>query len=256
MAYIINKYINEQYSLKQLGKEFNCSYGTIRNLLHRKGYESRGNKQGYPRNEFYFNKIDTPSKAYWLGFLYADGRVHSNSNEISITLKDKEHLEKFRQALECFNHHIGKTKDDRFLKESVIYYISLKDKQLHDDLIKWGCVPQKSLKLDTLPLIENNLMSHFIRGYFDGDGSLHYVKANSSFRVSFSGTEKFLSNIKKVLGKEHLKLTLQEKRVPQLQIIGNKQVKEVLNYLYKNSCEANRLNRKYQIYKDNFLGEK
>lgn len=64
MAYIIDKYVNEQYTLKQLGKEFNCSYGTIRNLLHRQGYKSRGNKQGYPRNEFYFNKIDTPSKAY------------------------------------------------------------------------------------------------------------------------------------------------------------------------------------------------
>lgn len=187
--------------------------------------------------------------------MYADGCVHSNNNEISITLKDKEHLEKFQQALECFNHHIGVTKDNRFSKESIIYHISLKDKQLHDDLIKWGCIPQKSLKLDTLPLINDNLVSHFIRGYFDGDGSLHYVKATKSFRVSFTGTEKFLNNIKKVLNKDNLKLILQENKIPQLQIMGNKQVKDVLNYLYKDSCELNRLNRKYKIYKDNFLGE-
>ena len=42
VAYIVDKYINENYTLKKLGDEFGCSYGTIKNLLHRKGYKSGG----------------------------------------------------------------------------------------------------------------------------------------------------------------------------------------------------------------------
>ena len=72
VAYILDKYLNENYTLKQLGQEFGCSYGTIRAVLNKHTVQSRGNKEGYPRNEFYFNKIDTEEKAYWLGFLYAD----------------------------------------------------------------------------------------------------------------------------------------------------------------------------------------
>ena len=64
VAYIIDKYINENYTLKQLGQEFGCSYTTIRNLLNKHHIQSRGNKQGYPRNEYYFNKIHTEEKAY------------------------------------------------------------------------------------------------------------------------------------------------------------------------------------------------
>ena len=60
VAYIIDKYTKENYSLKQLGREFCCSYGTIRNLLNKHNIDSRGNKQGYPRDEFYFYTIDTP----------------------------------------------------------------------------------------------------------------------------------------------------------------------------------------------------
>ena len=53
VAYIIDKYLNENYTLKQLGKEFGCSYSTIRVLLNKHKISSRGNKQGYPRDEFY-----------------------------------------------------------------------------------------------------------------------------------------------------------------------------------------------------------
>src|SRR5574344_2472637 len=126
VAYIINKYLNENYTLKQLGKEFNCSYPTIRNLLNKHKIKSRGNKQGYPRNEFYFNKIDTEEKAYWLGFLYADGCVHSNNYEISINITDKEHVEKFKTAIKAFNHNITEIQDKRFQNAKTLYQFSIK----------------------------------------------------------------------------------------------------------------------------------
>ena len=250
VAYIIDKYLNENYTLKQLGKEFGCSYSTIRTLLNKHRISSRGNKQGYPRDEFYFNKIDTKEKAYWLGFLYADGCVHSNNNEISINITDKEHVEKFKKAIKAFNHKITITQDNRFKKAKKLYQFSIKDKQLHEDLIKWGCIPQKSLLLNKIPNIPRDYVSHFLRGYFDGDGSLHYLQGTNNYRISFIGTKDFLSDIQKEL---QTNVSLQGNiagRAFVLQLAGRKQVERILKYLYQDSSEDIRLNRKYQKYLD------
>ena len=250
VAYIINKYLNENYTLKQLGKEFNCSYPTIRNLLNKHKIKSRGNKQGYPRDEFYFNKIDTEEKAYWLGFLYADGCVHSNNYEISVNITDKEHIEKFKAAIQAFNHNITEIQDKRFQNAKTLYQFSIKDKQLHQDLIKWGCIPQKSLLINKIPNIPRDYVSHFLRGYFDGDGSLHYLRGTNNYRISFVGTKDFLNDIQKEL---QTNVSLQSNiagKAYVLQIAGRRQIERILNYLYNNSKENNRLNRKYQKYLD------
>ena len=250
VAYIINKYLNENYTLKQLGKEFNCSYPTIRNLLNKHKIKSRGNKQGYPRDEFYFNKIDTEEKAYWLGFLYADGCVHSNNYEISVNITDKEHIEKFKAAIKAFNHNITEIQDKRFQNAKTLYQFSIRDKQLHQDLIKWGCIPQKSLLINKIPNIPRDYVSHFLRGYFDGDGSLHYLRGTNNYRISFVGTKDFLNDIQKEL---QTNVSLQSNiagKTYVLQIAGRRQIERILNYLYNNSKENNRLNRKYQKYLD------
>ena len=250
VAYIINKYLNENYTLKQLGKEFNCSYPTIRNLLNKHKIKSRGNKQGYPRDEFYFNKIDTEEKAYWLGFLYADGCVHSNNYEISVNITDKEHIEKFKAAIKAFNHNITEIQDKRFQNAKTLYQFSIKDKQLHQDLIKWGCIPQKSLLINKIPNIPRDYVSHFLRGYFDGNGSLHYLRGTNNYRISFVGTKDFLNDIQKEL---QTNVSLQSNiagKAYVLQIAGRRQIERILNYLYNNSKENNRLNRKYQKYLD------
>lgn len=248
VAYIIDKYLNEKYTLKQLGREFNCSYGTIKNLLNKHNIQSRGNKQGYPRNEYYFNKIDTEEKAYWLGFLYADGCVHINNYEISINITDRDHVEKFKTAIGAINHKITETNDKRFSNAKTLYQFTIKDKQLHQDLIKWGCIPQKSLLLNKIPNIPRDYVSHFIRGYFDGDGSLHYLQGTNNYRISFVGTKNFLNDIQKEL---ITNVSLQSGgtgKAYTLQIAGRKQVERILNYLYNNSTESIRLNRKYQTY--------
>mgnify|MGYP001629097378 FL=1 len=248
VAYIIDKYINNNYSLKQLGKEFGCNYATIRNLLNKHHIKSRGSKQGYPRNEFYFNKIDAPEKAYWLGFLYADGCVHSNSYEVSVDITDREHIEKFQKAIGAINHKITIINDKRWKNAKTLYQFSIKDKQLHEDLIKWGCIPQKSLKIDKIPNIPRDFVSHFIRGYFDGDGSLHYLKGTNNYRISFIGTQSFLMDIQKELQTNVSLYFGSSGKAYTLQISGRKQVERILNYIYQDSTEQTRLDRKYQIY--------
>lgn len=41
------------------------------------------------------------------------------------------------------------------------------------DLSKHGCVPNKSLILKFPTTLPNELVNDFIRGYFDGDGSVY-----------------------------------------------------------------------------------
>lgn len=248
VAYIIEKYTKENYTLTQLGREFNCAYGTIKNLLNKHHINSRGSKQGYPRNEFYFNKIDTPEKAYWLGFLYADGCVHSKGYSISMNITDKEHVEKFRNAIEAFNHKIHKSIDKRFKSAKPLYQLSIRDKQLWSDLNAWGCIPQKSLLLSKIPNIPRDFVSHFIRGYFDGDGSLHYLKGTDNYRISFVGTKNFLMDVQKELMTNVSLCFGSSGQSYTLQISGWKRVERILNYLYKDSTENTRLNRKYSTY--------
>ena len=248
MKYIISEY-KKGRTLSALGREFGVSYSTIRNLLKRKGIKTQGNKHNFPRDEFYFSNIDSKEKAYWLGFLYADGCVHSNSNEISITLKDRDHLEKFRKAIKS-NNKIGESIDKRFSSMPKIYHFSIRDKQLKSDLIKWGCVPNKSLSLTKIPNIPRDFVSHFIRGYFDGDGSLHWLNGTKNFRISFVGTAPFLKDIQKELG---LSLSLGQYKGNQskyFQVAGRKQVPMILDYIYKDSDENIRLTRKYKNYLD------
>lgn len=249
VAYIIDKYVNENYTLKQLGREFNCNYGSIKSLLNKHKIKTRGNKQGYPRNEYYFSNIDSKDKAYWLGFLYADGCVHQNNYAISINITDLDHVKKFKKAIKAINHKIIETKDLRFKNSKALYQFSIKDKQLHQDLCKWGCIPNKTLLINKIPNIPRDYVSHFIRGYFDGDGSLHYLTSTNNYRISFtSGSLDFLNDIQKEL---QTKLSIQkqkESNTYQLQLSGRKQVKRILQYLYEDSEDNIRLTRKYQTY--------
>ena len=145
-----------------------------------------------------FDIIDTEEKAYWLGFLYADGNVHSTSNIISITLKgdDKLHLEKFRTFLKA-SAQVKESYTTINSKQYKICKFSVCDKHIKEALINLGCVPKKSLIL-TFPNIDifkdKFLVYDFIRGYVDGDGCLTFSKTGR-LNLSILGTKEFLTGI-------------------------------------------------------------
>ena len=249
VAYIIDKYLNENYTLKQLGKEFSCNYGTIRNLLNKHHIQSRGKKQGFPRDEFYFNEINSIDKAYWLGFLYADGCVHSNDNSISINITDLEHVQKFQTALKATNHKITITQDNRFKNAKPLYQFSIRDEQLHKDLIKWGCVPQKSLLIEKIPNIPRDFVSHFLRGYFDGDGCISISKEGYlRFRLCCYRDE-LLKDIDTFLKKKYnntSSLSKDSNRQMYELSISTFYAKDIFKDMY--SLNSLHLERKYQKY--------
>lgn len=146
-----------------------------------------------------FEKIDTEEKAYWLGFLYADGNVHYKPEkvryriELGLAIKDYSHLEKFSKFLN-FKGNIKlreKTKSCRIVFGS---------KKMCEDLIKLGCIPAKSLIL-TFPnssQVPSKFIKDFLRGYFDGDGSMHLSNGNKTPDIRILGTKEFLTEIEKI----------------------------------------------------------
>jgi hypothetical protein len=146
-------------------------------------------------NHNFFSDINTENKAYWLGFLMADGciidKVKSGSLQLSIRLskRDLTHLKKFHEDIDSLNK-IG------FGKHNDIYSSHSSD-ILCNDLIKLGCTPRKSLTLMFPQTIPDDLMNHFIRGYFDGDGSTSIHKGR--FFADFLGTKWFLEELNEKL---------------------------------------------------------
>jgi len=194
----IPKLISEGKTVREMASILNVSKSAIDRRCRALNISVPNHHNSLKFNNTVFDSIDTEEKAYWLGFLYADGNVHSKSNIVSISLKreDREHLVKFRNFLGA---QANITDSSIFInnKEYKISKFSVCNKHLKEILINLGCVPKKSLIL-TFPNLdifkEEGLVYDFIRGYVDGDGCLTFSK-NGRLNLSILGTKEFLEGI-------------------------------------------------------------
>lgn len=136
-------------------------------------------------NSLYFNNIDTPLKAYFLGFIYADGWVVYNEDcghyELGIQLQsqDKYVLERLNEQLGNLNIIYHNSSKDIYINEDKIIHSGCSDtlrvysKRIVCDLIRHGVVPNKTC-CSTIPVVNDELFFDFLRGYIDGDGC-YYV---------------------------------------------------------------------------------
>lgn len=135
-----------------------------------------------------FNQIDTEEKAYWLGFLYADGSIDKEKRTLSITQMSKgiDILEKFCKFLGLPIELIKSRK-----ARSDEYYIAISSVVLCEDLVSHGIIPNKTY-LGVLPEVSKKLMKDFVRGLWDGDGAM---KENRCIQLTGSKdtTEKVLN---------------------------------------------------------------
>lgn len=164
-----------EYSIQELADKLYRTPNSVKVKANKLGLKK------YPYNCDYkfFSRIDTEDKAYWLGFISADGWVSINHDTnsgclgIELQASDIDHLRKCnkslsgnykivnRQSTYSISTNPDKVNDHCMLR---IYSISLVR-----DLMKLGVVPNKTYGMD-LPIIPDELMRHYIRGYFDGDG--------------------------------------------------------------------------------------
>ena len=248
--------------IKELINDFNSGipvyklvekYGFHKNALAKIINENGGNTTPVSFDNTVFNKINSEEKAYWLGFLYADGAVSSKDNglELSLQLLDAEHLNKFKMFLKSsssvrLDFKIGRCR------------INVSNKQFKEDLIKCGCTPRKSLtlKFPSKNILPERLYTAFIRGYFDGDGYLSHTysdtkKQRFTICASFVGTKEFCKNLEEILSKENIHFSWHHDKRHDDNVWSIKCNKtcsvKLLNYIYKDAKIY--LERKYSKYK-------
>lgn len=182
-------------SLTKVSSELGINRLTLTNYIKSKGYTITNPSKKYNYNETYFKIINTEHKAYWLGFLYADGSITELRKtlrlEISLSSIDKSHLLKF---IEDIDGDLNMIKDHTSTLNGIEYAVSslnVNCTNLCRDLISQGCTPRKSLTLKFPTTVPNHLLRHFIRGYFDGDGC---VDTNRK-RINVLGTNEFLTSL-------------------------------------------------------------
>lgn len=215
-----------------------------------------GNKRTYNVNDLFFNELNEKS-AYWLGFIYADGYISKTENCIRITLSDKDenHLIKFKNDIESessITYHMNRYSEKYSLTKKT--RISIFSKQIKQDLYNLGCTSSKSLTCK-FPNLPENLIPHFIRGYFDGDGSVYIIKPrgrmkNPSIGCSFIGNKEFMEVLRDKLGFSKEKTLRIDKRllvnIRTLEFVGFNIVDKFYNLIYNNATIY--LNRKKEVF--------
>lgn len=221
--------------------------GYLQDYLLRQGYTIIKTTR-YKQYDFdYFKEIDSEEKAYWLGFIYADGWVNVCGGRYDFGLalgqKDYEHLKAFVKAIGYKGKIVEiKHKPKGYDKTYISYRVDIHSKIFVENLIKHGCVQNKTFELKKLPEIDEKFMIPFIRGYFDGDGTI--VPSRGKAHIEILGTKEFLTDLLSYVGLHLNKWRVHGKAFGQR--YGYKYSKYFLDLIYKDS--KIHLKRKYDRY--------
>ena len=239
-------------SMHLIAKKLHISESTVSTILKThsipvKMPEDMNHK--YCIDQSYFDAIDTQEKAYFLGFLFADGNVYKTQLSLSLQEKDKYILELLREELKSNHPIILKAYNSKNINWSNQYSYTIKNKHVVSTLHDYGLVPRKSYHLEFPSIIPDQLISHFIRGYFDGNGS---IPSNpNEKRVNISAPTDFGMYLKSFCEKTlniHISVSTphQNQYVKEFRISGRNQAKRFLDFIYYDATLY--LKRKYDLY--------
>lgn len=262
IQYILSEY--QKRGTNSIAAEFGCTQKVIKRILNENSIELRFPTKIKTLNDDYFETIDTEEKAYFLGFMFADGCVTDGTKRqkriiISIQSRDIEILTKFKKAINYSGDIKVRTRPNKPKHHKEMANLDFCSEKMANDLIDKGCVPRKSLilKAPSFKQVPEHLVKHFIRGVFDGDGSIHssIVRPNyESFIFEIVGTKSICDyanfHIAKALNTP-LKSLIKRKNIFMYPVGGNAQIKHLYNWLYSDSTIW--LQRKKNKFKTLFL---
>lgn len=207
-------------------------------------------------DENYFDAIDTEAKAYFLGLLWADGNncEYKRKKKVQISLQegDKRILEIFKRELKftgVLSFKSGRMSKGYKKLSKGQYYIQIYNDKLYDTLYAHGMISNKTLFLKFPTCVPDNLMNHFIRGYFDGDGCIYIKDGTTQCSFNICGTKDMVEKIGSVL---QTNCTLNPLRIRESKNLflldwgGIHQLRRIQEYLYKDATIY--LERKYNKF--------
>lgn len=221
----------------------------------------------YSLNENFFNSWSN-EMAYFLGFIAADGCLYKYKNandkymlQIGLNSKDEHILLSMMLHINSNRPLVHKKAkiDKQGYNKGAQSILCLNSTQIAHDLMNLGIYPRKSWTMEFPKNYPEEFMSHYLRGFFDGDGSIYFIKhpsqKNKYLGVNFTGPEKYLRGLKNylqpIVGKDYGYMrALKSKGGTYYQLVysGGLTIKKILDYFYRDSTVEIRLKRKYDIY--------
>lgn len=254
-------YLDEKKSLDDIAELFGVSRAAVYKRLinfkipQRSKSEARleAQKKGkffqryYDINENFFSSW-SPEMAYVLGLIATDGCI-TRTGRISLSMNEEGLLEKVKRVMGS-EHNITPSKHQKGL-----YYFHFAREKLVEDLSRLGILPRKSLNIK-FPDVPADYITHFIRGIFDGDGSVMLSKQRKVLLLItkfYSGSWDFIVRLESSLQG----LGLPKRRIYQQKtkngayysiVYGHEDSRALFKILYKNTENKLFLERKYKRF--------
>lgn len=230
-----------------IAKIFNVHASTIGRILRKNNINTKRSRINESRINFdinYFDNIDSEEKAYWLGFIAADGCL--KGNKVRLVSKDEEVILKFKKSISS-EHSITKsiTTDKRNGKKNILFIIAITNYNFTKKLERYINIDKSSSFL--FPKIKKELHRYFIAGLFDGDGSFS-VKENK-IRASLISTYDCLKAIQDILLKIGIKQTKILNHYSTYRFYLYKDAFSFLKFIYDDKFSYLYLSRKYIKFK-------
>lgn len=248
-------------SVKEISNMIGISVPTIYKIFKENNLIFKNRK--YEIDETYFENIHNEEKSYWLGFLYADGYVrlkYNRSGQLRLKLKkeDISHIEKFKndiKSTQIIDSYISSVKVNNKIYKSEVSEINIYSTKIVKDLYDKGCFNNKTHTIIFPSWLNNDLIPHFIRGFFDGDGSISIGKFNITLNF-VSGSYLFLESIKKEFEKLDIfdcKISKNKSNCWYMTWQKIDDIIKIYNYMYKKSTiQLDRKKEKFEFIFSNY----
>lgn len=222
----------------------------------------------------FFKEINTAEKAYILGFFYADGNNSGTQIRFDQIVQDIDIIEKIKKCMNAQNN-IKYVKIDKENHWDQVR-LTFSSREMCKDVEKLGGIKHKSLVLEfpSFDIVPEKYMSHFIRGYFDGDGCIWNGKRKKmivkdstrkegyrerivhNVKFTIAGTVQFIDKLQDylvlTLGFRKTKLNMRKKtehrsdKICTMEYSGRRQIKKFFDFIYKDSTIH--MDRKYNKF--------
>lgn len=262
MAYPLEKKLSEEeltniikdyrngLSISKISKKYARSKESVSKMLSRLGVKTKYSGDCYRKFYFDINKFieDSSDKYYWLGFISGDGTVGRKEKRLKIEVKDidEEILIKFKTFINsnAIIHHRTNNKGIKCCS------ITINSAKLLKYLEDYNIHPNKTYDFE-IPInkIPKKYIWDFVRGLMDADGCIS-IRSNRRYYpyiISFVAKNKKCVEQMKEIWKIDNKIT--ENNEVYIIAKEGRGVIPILNKIYENSSEQNRLNRKYAKYR-------
>jgi len=228
-------------TLIQIANKFGTSTIPIRKILKQNNIPFRTNSESHKKhhcNENFFETIDSEAKAYFLGFILADGSIGdygTAAKKLRITIhnQDREILVKLLQCLDS-DHKINDKPSHCSLE--------IRNNKLCSDLAKYDIVPRKTFIAKWVDLENTELQWHLVRGLNDGDGGFYSQDSEGGCHsLDITGTMDVLSGCQEFLISEcnvnrtKISPRNKDKTIFRMRYNGNNQMSKIIPKMYANA---------------------